>query len=240
MNVVTNFTAVVVNTTIKGLLHLLCCIDVEQLPQVPEKGPLILVCNHVNFLEIPILYTHLMPRPITGFAKKETWDNPAMAYLFDLWQAIPLRRGEPDLTALRLGLEALQEGKILAISPEGTRSRHGRLGPGHPGVVIMGLQSSAPILPVAYYGGELFWDNLTRLRRTDFRVVVGYPFYLQAGERKVTRQIRGQITDEIMYQLAALLPPDYRGHYQDLSRATESYLRFPSTSRSNLELALGR
>ena len=90
----------VVNTTIKGLTRAICRVDDSQLVHVPERGPLIIVANHVNFLEVPLLFTHLQPRPVTGFAKAETWDNPAMALLFNLWGAIPLERGEADKLSL--------------------------------------------------------------------------------------------------------------------------------------------
>lgn len=224
----------VATSTIKGLIRLLCRVDDAQLAQVPDQGPLIIVANHVNFLEVPLLYTHLQPRPVTGFAKAENWDNAALGALFDLGGAIPLRRGEADIAALRQALKALEAGQILAVAPEGTRSGHGRLQPGHPGVVFLALRSGAPLLPVAYYGGELFWRNLPRLRRTDFHIVVGQPFYLDADGVKVTRQVRQQMVDEIMYQVAALLPPAYRGVYSDLAAATEAYLRFPPGAESNL------
>jgi 1-acyl-sn-glycerol-3-phosphate acyltransferase len=227
-----------VNFTIKRLTHILCRIDADQLSQVPEKGPLILVGNHVNFIEVPILYTQLLPRSVTGFAKAETWDNPAMGYLFDLWGGIPIHRGTADLTALRQGLAALEAGRILAVAPEGTRSGHGRLQRGHPGVVMLALRSRAPVLPVVYFGAEKFQSNLAQLRRTDFHVVVGHLFYLNAEGVKVTRGVRREMTDEIMWQLAALLPPAYRGDYADLASATETYLRFPSMSESNLNRAL--
>ena len=226
-----------VNSTIKRLTHILCRIDAEQLSQVPEKGPLILVGNHVNFIEVPILYTQLMPRSVTGFVKAETWDNPALGYLFDLWGGIPIRRGTADVTALRQGLAALEAGRILAVAPEGTRSGHGRLQRGHPGVVMLALHSGAPILPVVYFGAERLRSNMARLRRTDFHVVVGHQFYLNAEGVKVTQGVRRQMTDEIMWQLAALLPPAYRGDYEDLTVATEAYLRFPSMSESNLNRA---
>ena len=100
-------TAWLVNTTLKRVTRLLCRVDDHQLARIPPAGPLILVSNHINFIEVPLVYTHLLPRPVTGFAKAETWNNPAMAYLFNLWKAIPLRRGEPDLRGLRLGLQAL-------------------------------------------------------------------------------------------------------------------------------------
>ena len=224
----------VVTSTLKGLTRLLCRVDDAQLERVPAQGPLIIVANHVNFLEAPLIYTHLQPRPVTGFAKAETWENPVLGALFSLGRAIPLRRGEADIAALRQALKALEAGQILAITPEGTRSGHGRLQPGHPGVVLLALRSGAPLLPVVYHGGELFWRNLSRLRRTDFHIVVGQPFYLDADGVKVTHQVRQQMVDEIMYQVAALLPPAYRGVYSDLAAATEAYLRFSPGAESNL------
>jgi 1-acyl-sn-glycerol-3-phosphate acyltransferase len=101
-------------------------------------------------------------------------------------------------------------------------------------VVLLALRTGAALLPLVYYGGEKFWDNLRRLRRTDFDIVVGKPFHLHAEGIKVTQAIRQQMTDEIMWQLAALLPSTYRGHYANLSEATEDFLRFPPTSGSNL------
>lgn len=229
-----------VNSSIKNITRILCRVDDAQLARVPERGPLILVANHINFLEVPLVYTHLQPRPVTGFAKAETWDNPTMARLFDLWGAIPLRRGEVDMQALRRALAALEAGHILAVAPEGTRSGDGRLQRGHPGVVLLAQQSGAPLLPVVYYGGENLRPNLVRLRRTDFHIAVGHPFYLRTEEVKVDRVVRQQMTDEIMYQLAALLPLAYRGHYSDLSAASETYLRFPPDSMSNLHWAFDR
>lgn len=215
-----------VNTVIKGLLHVACDVDDRALQQVPSNGPLILVCNHINSLEVPLIFTHLQPRPVTGFAKAETWDSPWMGPLFDLWGAIPLRRGEADTQAMRRGLQALAEGKILAIAPEGTRSGHGSLQAGHPGVVTVALHSRAPLLPIVYFGGETLSTNLRRLRRTDFHIRVGQAFYVNTCGLRATRELRQEITTEIMYRLALLLPEAYRGEYADLSKATTRFLDF--------------
>jgi 1-acyl-sn-glycerol-3-phosphate acyltransferase len=230
----------VVNAGIRNVTRLLCRVDDAQLARVPDRGPLILVANHINFLEVPLVYTHLQPRPVTGFAKAETWNNPAMARLFDLWGAIPLRRGEIDMQALRRALSALKAGHILAVAPEGTRSGDGRLQRGHAGVVLLAQQSGAPLLPIVYYGGEKLKPNLVRMRRTSFHIGVGHPFYLRTEGVRVDRHVRQQMTDEIMYQLAALLPLAYRGCYSDLSAATEAYLSFPLGSMSNLCRAADR
>jgi len=215
------------NATFKGLTALLCRVDADQLKRIPARGPLILVANHVNFLEIPLIYTRMQPAsPVTAFAKAETWDNPIMGRLFDLYGAIPIRRGEADLTAIKQGLAALRQGHIVAVTPEGTRSNHGRLLPGHPGVVTLALLSKAPVLPVAHYGHESYRRDFSRLQRPYFHVAVGRTFLLDTHGEKVTSDIRQRMTDEIMCQLAALLPSQYRGAYANLETATHHYLRF--------------
>ena len=214
-----------VTYTIKGLGSLLCRVDVKELTKVPAQGPLILVCNHVNFLDI-ILYPHLQPRQVTGFAKSETWDNPALGSLFSLWEAIPLRRGEPDASAIQRGLQALKAGKIVVITPEGTRSGHGRLQRGFPGVVVLGLHTQAPLMPLVFYGAETYRKNLTRLQRSDFNVRVGQAFHIDPQGEHVNRQVRQEIADEIMFELADLLPERYRGVYNTPRPYPPRFLRY--------------
>jgi 1-acyl-sn-glycerol-3-phosphate acyltransferase len=235
-----NLTQKVTTLVVKGLTTVLCRVDGEQLKRVPTTGPLILVSNHVNFLEAPVIYTRLMPRPLTGYAKIETWDNPLLGWLFDVWDIIPIRRGEPDKSAVKSGLQVLKEGCILTIAPEGTRNRDGRLLRGHPGVVMLALLSGAPLLPIVHYGHENFRDDFRILRRTEFHVVVGDAFTLDKRGEKVTSETRQKMVDEIMYQIAALLPPQNRGAYFDFSMATEKYLEFTLPARSNLLKANNR
>jgi 1-acyl-sn-glycerol-3-phosphate acyltransferase len=201
-------------------------VDDAQLVKVPDRGPLIMVTNHANFLEPPLLYTHLTPRPLAGLAKAETWDNPILRFLANLSGGIPLHRGEADISAMRAALRALAEGRILGVAPEGTRSGDGCLQRGNPGVVFLALHCGAPLLPVACCGTERFWKNLRALRRTEVRFVVGQPFSLHTDGTQVTRQARQEMTDEIMYELARLLPPSKRGAYADMSQATTTHLRF--------------
>jgi 1-acyl-sn-glycerol-3-phosphate acyltransferase len=216
----------VVTTSIKNITRILCNIEDSQLINVPEKGPLIMACNHVNFMDAPLVYTHLQPRKLTGFAKAETWDNPAIGFLFDLWGAIPVQRGKADTTAFKNGLAALRQGKILAIAPEGTRSGNGRLQRGHPGIVTLARYSDAPILPLVYYGGESLRDNINRFKRTDINIRVGRLFKLSVHENGNDRELRNKMLDEVMYQLASILPEAYRGYYSDLSKLTTNYINF--------------
>lgn len=213
------------NAVIRLGTSLLCRIDKRDFHKVPARGPLILVTNHIGSLEVPLLFVHLQPRRMIGLAKIETWDSKFMGWLFDLWGAIPVRRGEADLEAVRRCLDVLQAGDILAIAPEGTRSYHGRLLRAQPGVAMIALRTDAPILPVAHWGGENFKANLKKLRRTDFHVRVGEPFHLDPKGEKVTGELRQAMADEIMGQIAALMPEEYHGEYAGKFGQTK-YLRW--------------
>lgn len=203
-----------------------CRIEGAELQRVPQRGPLILAVNHINSLEVPILLAHLQPRRMIGLAKIETWDNKIMGWLFDLWDSIPIRRGEADLDAVRRCLTALKSGDILAVAPEGTRSYDGRLLSGRPGIVLIALRSGASILPVAHWGGEDFPKNIKRLKRTNFHIRVGKPFRLDAKGEKVNGKIRQEMVDEIMQQIAILMPEQYRGFYAKSALLPQKYLLF--------------
>lgn len=90
----------------------------------------------------------------------------------------------------------------------------------------MALRSGAPLLPIVHYGSENYPENLKHLRRTDLKYVVGKPFRVDAGGQRVTSSIRQQMIDEVMFQMAGLLPPQYRGAYAALDTASHKYLIF--------------
>jgi len=215
-----------VNGAIRMLTGIVCRVDEEQLKRIPWRGPLIIVANHINFIETPLLFVRLRPRPVTGFAKAEWWRNAFVRRLFDMWEAIPLRRGEGDVEAFHQAFKALDDGKIMVLAPEGTRSGTGQLKRGQPGVALLALRSGAPILPLGLYGYEDLWRNMLRFRRTDFRVAIGRPFRTRPVSGRVTSEIRQEIADQIMVQIAALLPEPYRGEYADPLRDSDSRLEF--------------
>jgi len=210
--------------TLKVITSLICRIDAAQLAKIAVRGPLIIYANHVNILEIPILYTRLQPRRVHGMLLAERWDFPLLRWVLDATETIPLHRGEADIVAIRKGLEVLEKGEILVIAPEGTRSHDGHLQAAHPGVVLLALHSRAELIPVVYYGAEKYKENLSRLKRTDFHMRVGKPFHLDERGEKVTRQVREEMMEEMMLQLASLLPAEYRGVYVIESKESPRYI----------------
>lgn len=215
--------SVLINPPIKAILSTFLKVDSSEVASIPMEGPLIIASNHINSLDAPVGFTHLHPRPLTAFVKTETWDNLFFKFLFTAWDAIPIKRGEVDFTAFRLAEEALAQKKIVIVAPEGTRSKHGRLNQGYPGIALLAIRSGAPILPVVFYGNE----NIKGLRlgkRTDMVIKVGKPFKIQLNGRALDRENRLQMTNEIMYEIARILPEENRGVYSDLTKTKNEFL----------------
>ncbi len=219
------FTRRLLNFILRILFKVLLSLEVVGLENVPPEGPLILMINHTGLLD-PVVAGGVMPREIVAMSKIENFRDPILGILVRLYGAFPVRRGEVDLQATRRALEVLHNGEVLLMAPEGTRSKECRLQPGHDGMTFIACRANAPILPTGITGVKDFGPNLKKLRRTDVKVVIGRPFRFRLSEGKVKRDVLHQMTEEAMYQLAALLPPEYRGVYSDLGSATERLLVF--------------
>ena len=185
---------------------------------LPLEGPLILASNHLNNADPPMIALAIRPRYPMYMAKREMVSWPILGPAFRAFGAFPVRRGEADLGALRAASEVVQKGALLVMFPEGTRSRTGGLGRGHPGTAIIALRTGAPILPVAVtgtHGTTWPWIFLKPYSIRHVRVVIGEPFHLPPVER-VTSEAATHATDIIMRRIAALLPPEHRGVYIDV------------------------
>ncbi len=205
----------IVNWVLRRVFRAMCRVHLQAIDNIPRTGPCILVGNHVNFLEAPMAIVHLDNPLVTGLAKKESWNNPLFNFLFKHWNIIPLDRNNIDREAFLRSVEAIEKGMLLAVFPEGTRSKDGCLLPGKPGVTALVMRCiDTPIFPVAFYGYEHLWQNLKRLRRTEFHMLVGKPFRVDRASDFRSKEARQGITDEIMLKIAELLPERYRGHYQ--------------------------
>jgi 1-acyl-sn-glycerol-3-phosphate acyltransferase len=208
-------------------LHIMYRIDAREMKKVPMEGPLIAFTNHSGRVEAPLLYCELAPREkCTGLSKIENFDSAFFNFVFKQWEIIPVHRGEADLEAMRACLEKLKEGYILGMAPEGTRNETGSLKKAQGGIAVLGIHSGSPIIPVAHWGGIHFKENIRRWRRTPFTIRVGRLFRLDARGQRITREVRQEMADEMMYQLALLLPEEFRGAYADLSLATTKWLNF--------------
>ena len=223
----------VVKPLIRFLMWLLLRLEVEGLDRVPAAAAAILAISHTNFLD-PVLVMAVCPRPVEAISKLENMRLFIFGPLIRMYGAIFIRRGEVDRKGLDAAIQVLKEGELLIIAPEGTRSGVGRLQRGRGGLAYIAARTGALIVPVGIIGVEDFWRNLVRLRRTPVRMIFGESFCFAARGRSLNREALAQITTEVMYQLAATLPPERRGLYADLENATEEWLEFAG-GVSNLE-----
>lgn len=124
---------------------------VEGRENIPAEGPVILVANHISYLDPPLLGAAL-ERPVHFMAKAELFRNRIIGNILRRVHAFPVERGTADRRAIRQSLELMSEGKVLAMFPEGTRSRTGELLPGQSGVAMIALRSRAMVIPAGIAG----------------------------------------------------------------------------------------
>lgn len=179
------------------------------------EGPLLMMVNHTSALEGPMLYEFLQPRKLNAMAKQELWESKFMAFLMDSWQSIPVDRENMGRATMDACFKVLEQNHILAIAPEGTRSKDGTLQRGGKGgVAFIAHKKDVPMIPVAVMGFEKTKANLKRLRRTVISVKVGKPFEIIQKGGRLDAETREKLGDEIMLHLAALMPKERRGYYQ--------------------------
>lgn len=175
----------------------------------PKDGPYIVVANHTNWLDPPVI-EFALGVAVRFMAKEEAFETPVLGGLMRAKGCFPVRRGEADRRALQTCLRVLAAGRPLGFFPEGTRSRDGVMRRAHPGIGFLALRSGAPILPVAVVGTHE--RAIVGPRRGRIEVRIGTPFLATDLVAPGPRDEQA-LTDAIMTKVAALLPPEMRGVY---------------------------
>ena len=198
------------------LLRIVARVRITGWDEIPRQGPFILATNHLHWLDSPLVGV-IFPRRVSVFAGEKWEKHRLVGPLLRSLGAIFVRRGEVDRQALRQALEILKAGGVLGMAPEGTRSKTGALQQGRTGAAYLAFRAGVPILPLAITGQEKVFPALRRLRRGTVRVAIGAPFYPPQVEGKASGADVEAFTEEIMYHLAAMAPPEYRGVYHDVA-----------------------
>lgn len=198
------------NAAVRMLLIALTRWRVEGKDNVPRRGPLVIVSNHLSLIDPPLLGVSV-PRTIRFMAKQELFDSFFARVVVQGYGAFPVRRGQLDRAAIRGALQALQDGQVLGMFPEGTRSRNGQLQPAELGASLIAARSGVPILPVGISGSERVNGIISILRRPQITVNIGRPFALPSLGGGSGRSRLAHHTELIMERIAELLPHGYRG-----------------------------
>ena len=196
-------------------------IKIEGLENVPENGSGIVAANHISFLDsffIPLV----IPRRVTYLAKAEYWDSWKTRWFFDLVGQIPVRRENAAKAgaALEAGSRVLNNGGLLGIYPEGTRSPDGRLYRGKTGVARMAAECNVPVIPVGLIGTREIMPKDAKLPHFRGAVTLRFGEPLHVNKEDVTGDpmaLRGFV-DSLMYEIRRLSGQDYTDEYAGKKR----------------------
>lgn len=181
---------------------------------IPASGPYIMVTNHMSIADPPLLYISFPLARLRFFAGEKWERHPVFGPIMKAVGAVYINRGEVDRRALREALQALEEGSIFGLAPEGTRSRVRKLIPARSGAAYLASRAQVPVLPVGVVNTDVLAENVKRLHRTHLETHVGRPFMLPVGKRAKGDELEAA-THLIMVHIANLLPDRYHGVYAD-------------------------
>lgn len=192
-----------------------------------SEGAYIATVNHIGRLEV-LLGLVMSERDDVVLLLAEKYRQYALwRYVARKTDAIWVNRFEADLTAVKQVLRRLNDGHILAIAPEGTRSPTEALIEGKQGAAFLASKADVPIIPIGVVGTEdrIVKSRLKHFQKLEVRAWVGQPYKLRPRRKDEDREAYLQEqTDEIMCRIAALLPADHRGVYADHPRLRELFL----------------
>ena len=201
----------------KHLTH----VTIENEEQIPKEGPCIITLNHLSRLDFPALITLKRYNDIYCVAADSYRKFPVFGKLIDDAEMIWIDRTKADFQAMKRAMTVLKEGKILALAPEGTRSKTKSLLQGKEGVVLMASKSRAPVVTLSISGTESWQNNIKHFRKPEITLRFGPAFELPAIDPDNREASLRAATDEVMCRIAAMLPEKYRGFYKDFPRVKE-------------------
>lgn len=197
--------------------------NVEGLEHVPATGGAIFAGNHISVADEFFLGA-VISRPIAFWAKEEYFTTPGLKGvlfkgLMDGLGAIPVHRagGRAALSAFDDAIPHLQNGGLVCIYPEGTRSPDGRLYRGRTGAARLALAAGVPIIPVGTIGTEKvqpIGQVLPSLKRGEVTIKFAKPIEVTAWKDAASESTAArEITDTLMHTIQQLTGQTYVGRY---------------------------
>jgi 1-acyl-sn-glycerol-3-phosphate acyltransferase len=164
---------------------------------VPDYGPLVLICNHQSFLD-PVLCGIFVKRPLY-FLARDTLFHGLFGRLIASVNTIPVKRGTADLGAMKTIINKLKEGNGVCLFPEGTRTSDGKITPFKPGLGLLCRRGNAAIVPVLIDGAFEAWPRHKKLFSSGAHIILHYGKSISAEQVKKTndKKLAKLLTDTL-------------------------------------------
>jgi 1-acyl-sn-glycerol-3-phosphate acyltransferase len=181
------------------------------------------VVNHIGILEVLLAYYFINREDIIMILAEKHQSRKFINWLAGQLNATFIDRYNADLSTTRKVLRRLQDGGVMTVAPEGTRSPDGSLQKGRMGVSYLASKTGALVLPAAVIGTEdaVVKSKLLHLQPVPVTIWIGEPFTIPPISGGNRREKLQEYTDEIMCHIAALLPEERRGYYTNHPRLKE-------------------
>ncbi len=202
------------------------------LENIPKRGGGLLASNHLSILD-HFIVPGLVKRQIHYLAKVEYFYTKKSNFVFRNLGQIPVHRGSSDRKAIQNAIDALEDGKIIGIFPEGTRTPDGRLYGGHTGVARLAIIARVPVIPVGMVGTWELWPPDQNIpNRGDIQIRIGKPLTFEEHyDKECTYEDYRAATDKVMLSIAALIgdkkyPQERLNDVLSLRRSKKRKLKF--------------
>jgi 1-acyl-sn-glycerol-3-phosphate acyltransferase len=173
-----------------------------KLPRPAGVG-LIVAPNHASWIDPFVVQQAVFPQRLTFLMTELYFDLPVAGLYFRAAGARPIRESGPSVAGLRAATEALGQGEVVCLFPEGEITRDGLLGRGRRGVARLARRTGAPVVPVGVRGTLSIWSRLQRIPRLgSVEIRIGAP--LRYDEPDEGREGERRFTDRLMAEIRRL------------------------------------
>ncbi|MBB6714737.1 lysophospholipid acyltransferase family protein [Clostridium gasigenes] len=168
---------------------------------IPDE-PCVFIGNHTSVLDCPLLI-FTSKRSIGFIAKKELIKVPIIGYWIKQAKCVPIDRENvrEAVKVINEGVQNLKEGHSMAVFPEGTRSKDGKLGEFKRGSMKLATKAKVPIIPVAMDRADRAFEIDRKIKQIDIIVTFGEPIYTnnltKEEEKELAEKVRSVIANSL-------------------------------------------